>query len=342
MDRMVAPTAPHTTIIAEAGVNHNGDLALAKRLIDVGAAAGVDFVKFQAWSAKRYVSRHAAMARYQVDNIGVQQSQLAMLEKLELTEDDHRTLHAYCRARGVGYLCSPFDIESVAFLDALDVAAMKIPSGEITNVPYLRAIGRLRRPVILSTGMADLEEVRAALAILTECGAIRAHITLLHCHSDYPTHPRDVNLRAMQTLQVTFGGAVGYSDHTLGIEIPIAAVALGATVIEKHVTLDRTMEGPDHKASIEPAELQALVAAIRNIEQALGDGVKRPTHAEQEIRPIARKSIVARCAIARGDVLTEMNLTTKRPGTGISPTEWDCVIGSIAKRTFQEDECIEL
>lgn len=331
-----------TLIIAEAGVNHNGDLDMARQLIDVAARAGADLVKFQTFSADRLVTEHAKKADYQVKTTDAAESQHAMIRRLELTRDMHEALIAHCMVRGIGFFSTGFDIESVDMLMQLGVDRLKVPSGELTNLPYLRHVGRIGKPVILSTGMATLGEIEAALAVLEEAGTPRARITVLHCTTEYPTPMCDVNLRAMASLRDAFGVAVGYSDHTAGIEVAVAAVALGATVIEKHFTLDRSLPGPDHQASLEPAELVQMVAAIRNIEQALGDGIKRPTPSELKNRPVARKSIVAACAIRAGERFTEGNLTVKRPGTGLSPMLWDEVLRRTAPRDFGVDELIEL
>lgn len=329
-------------IVAEAGVNHNGDLAIAKRLVEVAKEAGADAVKFQTFRADRLVTRSAAKAKYQVENTGTDESQAEMLRALELSPDAHRELVAYCRAQGIMFMSTPFDLESVDLLAELGMTVWKIASGEITNLPLLRKIGGLCHRIIMSTGMATLNEVKAALNALTTAGTPKDRITVLHCHTNYPTAMEDVNLRAMLTMRDTLGVRVGYSDHTPGIEVPTAAVALGASVIEKHFTLDRSMPGPDHKASLEPGELAAMVRAIRNIERALGDGVKRPTARELEIAPIGRKSIVATRDIATGEVFSTDNLTTKRPGSGVSPMRWDQVLGQRAKRAFAADELIEL
>jgi len=329
-------------IIAEAGVNHNGDMDLAKRLIEVAAEAGVDLVKFQTFKAKNLVTGQAAMAAYQEKNTGKSESQFAMLQRLELSEAQHEILRSHCRACGVEFLSSPFDLESIDFLDDFGVPLFKVPSGEITNAPYLKAIAAKNKPVVLSTGMADLGEVEAAVSLLLGEGLSREQLTILHCNTEYPTPMVDVNLRAMQTLALAFPGVqVGYSDHTLGIEVSLAAVGMGAVMIEKHFTLDCKMEGPDHKASLEPDQLTALVAGIRNLEQAMGDGWKRPSPSEAKNKPIARKSIVAARAIAEGEVFSLENLTIKRPGTGISPMRWDQVMGQRAKRDFAPEEAIE-
>ena len=331
-----------TLIIAEAGVNHNGDLGLAKQLIDAAADAGADLVKFQTFNADRQVTRTAQKAEYQIQATNSKESQYEMLRRLELTPDMHRKLIAHCATRNIGFISTGFDIESVDLLVSLGQDHFKIPSGEITNLPYLRHIGQLSKTVILSTGMATLGEIEAAIHSLEQTGTPRDNITVLHCTTEYPTPMVEVNLRAMQSMREAFGLAVGYSDHTHGIEVAIAAVAMGATVIEKHFTLDRKLPGPDHKASLEPAELKAMVAAVRNIEAALGDGVKRVTPSETRNKPIARKSLIAKQAIKAGETLTAENLTAKRPGTGISPMRWDDVIGRIAIRDFTADELIEL
>lgn len=331
-----------TLVIAEAGVNHNGDMALALELIDVAARAGADLVKFQTFSADRLATRDARKAAYQVGTTDTGESQHAMLKRYELSREMHETLIARCERRGIGFFSTGFDPESIDLLADLGLDCFKISSGEITNLPYLRHVGSYHKPVILSTGMATLTEIEAALDVLTQAGTPRDGITVLHCTTEYPTPMADVNLRAMLTISDAFGVSVGYSDHTTGIEVAIAAVALGATVIEKHFTLDRSLPGPDHKASLEPGELEAMIAAIRHIEQALGDGIKRPSASERKNLPIARKSLVAACAIRVGDVFNEANLTVKRPGTGLSPMRWDEVIGCKASRDFAVDELIEL
>lgn len=332
----------HTLIIAEAGVNHNGDLDLAKRLVDVAAKAGADLVKFQTFSAERLVTQSAPKAHYQTVITDQAQSQFAMLRQLELTADMHQSLIAHCQTRGIGFFSTGFDIESLDYLASLGAERFKIPSGEITNLPYLRHIGAFAKPVILSTGMASLDEIESAIDALEAAGTARERITILHCNTEYPTPIADVNLRAMQSICDAFGVAVGYSDHTPGIEVPIAAVALGATVIEKHLTLDRNLPGPDHKASLEPGEFAAMVRAIRNIELALGDCIKRPSPSEIKNKPIARKSLVAARAIRAGEPFTQENVTAKRPGTGISPMRWDDVIGKAARRNFAVDELLDL
>jgi N,N'-diacetyllegionaminate synthase len=332
---------PQTLIIAEAGVNHNGDMKLAKRLIDEAADAGADLVKFQTFNASRQVTRSAKKADYQTQTTDNTESQHAMLQWLELNEAMHHELIAHCAIRGIGFFSTGFDTESVDLLVRLGQEQFKIPSGEITNLPYLRHIGQLGRKVILSTGMATLAEIEAAIDVLEQAGTPREKLTLMHCTSEYPTPMTEVNLRAMQSLRAAFGVDVGYSDHTRGIEVAVAAVAMGASVIEKHFTLDRTLPGPDHQASLEPAELRALVSSIRNIEIALGDGIKRPTPSEARNKLVARKSLVASRAIKAGEVFTAENLTTKRPGTGISPMRWDDLLGKRALREFAEDELIE-
>lgn len=330
-------------IIAEAGVNHNGSLKLAKQLVDVAAAAGVDIVKFQTFRAENLVSEQAVQADYQKRNLGSSdQSQFSMLKKLELSQADHRILFEYCREKGVSFLSTAFDFESIDFLATLKPDLWKIPSGEITNYPYLKRIAQFRKPVILSTGMSTLGEITAAMDVLEEFGLSRNQITVLHCNTEYPTPMCDVNLRAMQTIAAELKVNTGYSDHTVGIEIPVAAVALGATVIEKHFTLDRNLTGPDHKASLEPQELKAMVSAIRNVELALGDGVKRVSDSERKNKSIARKSIVAACPIKKGEFFSENNLTVKRPGDGISPMFWEQVLGKMAGKDFQADDLIEL
>lgn len=331
-----------TFIIAEAGVNHNGHVETAKKMISVAAESGVDSVKFQTFNAENVVSIFAPKAQYQKETTDEGESQLKMLDKLELDINSHRELIDCCREEGIMFLSSPFDLASVDVLDNLGLGIFKIPSGEITNLPYLRKIGSLKKKVILSTGMADMDEIEKALGILVEAGTAKDNITVLHCNTEYPTPIEEVNLRAMVTIKEALGVKVGYSDHTLGREAVIGAVALGATVIEKHFTLDRNMEGPDHKASVQPDELKAMVKAIRNVEMALGDGIKRASESELENKLIVRKSIVAAGEVEAGEVLTESNLAVKRPGTGISPMEWDKVVGRHAKRKFMKDELVEL
>lgn len=334
----------HTIIIAEAGVNHNGDTELAKQLIEAASHAGADFVKFQTFKASSLVSRSAPKAEYQKKNNGAEDdSQYTMLRKLELDEAMHDKLIAHCKKCDIQFLSTGFDNESIDFLDSLNIPFFKIPSGEITNKPYLQHIASKGRPVIISTGMAYMDEISAALAILTENGIPKEQITVLHCNTEYPTSMEEVNLKAMQQIRDEMDIKVGYSDHTNGIEVPIAAVVLGAEVIEKHFTLDRNLPGPDHRASLEPDELKAMVSAIRNIEKAIsGSGRKEPSLSEIKNKEIARKSIVAACPILKGETLSEKNLTVKRPGNGISPMLWDDVIGQKAKRDFQEDELIEI
>ena len=330
-----------TLIIAEAGVNHNGDLARAKQLIDAAAAAGADWVKFQTFCAERLVTLGAKKADYQAENTAAEESQFTMLHRLELTRVMHEELIAHCQLRGIQFFSTAFDTQSVDLLVDLGLEAFKIPSGEITNLPYLRHIGRYGKPVILSTGMSTLGDIEAALDALEHAGTPRSGITVLHCNTEYPTPMADVNLRAMRAIHDAFGVAVGYSDHTLGIEVPIAAVALGATVVEKHFTMDRRLPGPDHKASLEPDELKAMVRAIRNVEIAMGDGIKRPSPSELKNRPIGRKSIVAARPIASGEAFSAENLTTKRPGTGISPMRWDELLGKKALRRYERDDAID-
>lgn len=330
-------------VIAEAGVNHNGDMVKAKALIDKGAEAGVDYVKFQTFKAGNLVTKKAKRAAYQDRNTQDNDSQYEMLKKLELSQTVHQELIDYCEIKGVKFLSTGFDIESLNFLAGLGIKIAKIPSGEITNLPYLRQVASLFPEVILSTGMTTIDEIKDAVKVLIDYGVSKDKITILHCNTEYPTPMEDVNLKAMLHIQRELGVSVGYSDHTLGIEVPIAAVALGATVIEKHFTLDKTLPGPDHKASLEPDELKAMVSAIRNIEKAIGgSGLKEVSPSEEKNKPIARKSIVAATKIAKGEVFTSENLTIKRPGTGISPMQWDEVIGKKAKKDFQEDDLIEL
>lgn len=331
-----------TLIIAEAGVNHNGDLTLAKKLIDVATEAGADLVKFQTFNANRLATRFAKKADYQTRTTDSHESQYEMLHRLELSAEMHKELIAHCAERNIGFFSTGFDIESVDLLVSLGLDHFKIPSGEITNLPYLRHIGRLGKTVILSTGMATLGEIEAAIDVLEQSGTPRANITVLHCTTEYPTPMAEVNLRAMQNIHTAFGVAVGYSDHTPGIEVAIAAVALGATVIEKHFTLDRNLPGPDHKASLEPEELKAMVAAIRNIEVALGDGIKCLTPSEAKNKAVARKSLVASQTIKAGEVFSAENISAKRPGIGISPMRWDEVMGRTAPRDYSADELIEL
>lgn len=329
-------------IIAEAGVNHNGSLEMAKSLVDVAADAGADFVKFQTFKAEKLVTADAGKAEYQKKNMnGSDSSQFQMLKNLELSEEDHRELMDYCERKGIRFLSTPFDLDSVDFLHSLGLKIWKIPSGEITNYPYLRKIAGYNEEVVMSTGMCEVSDVAAAMNALAENGQDLAKVTLLHCNTQYPTPMADVNLRAMLSFR-DFSEKVGFSDHTVGIEIPVAAAALGATVIEKHFTLSRDLPGPDHLASLEPMELKAMVAAIRNVETALGDGRKRVSPSESANVAVARKSIVASCNIKRGEVLTENNMTAKRPGHGISPMRWREVEGTRAIRDFNPDEMIEI
>lgn len=333
---------PHTIIIAEAGVNHNGSLDIAIEMVRRAASAGVDYVKFQTFKAERLVSATAPQAKYQKDNCGGDGTQLTMLKKLELREEDFVTLTRVCRECGVGFMSTPFDMDSIDFLAALDMDYWKIPSGEITNLPYLRRIATKGGRVILSTGMSVIEEVAAAVEALEQSGTSRTDIYLLHCTTQYPTPFEAVNLRAMDSLRALECAGIGYSDHTAGITVPIAAVARGAEIIEKHFTLDRDMPGPDHKASLTPGELASMVTAIRDTELALGSPEKTVTEAERPNIAVARKSIVASRHIAKGELLTEENLSTKRPGTGINPMSWDTVIGTAADRDYDPDEPIEL
>ncbi|WP_298542680.1 N-acetylneuraminate synthase [uncultured Aquimarina sp.] len=332
-----------TLIIAEAGVNHNGDISLAKKLIDAAANAGVDYVKFQTFNAKKLVSKNASKASYQKENTNnAEESQLKMLQKLELSKEMHLELIEYCKIKDIKFLSTGFDLESIDFLYELNIDLFKVPSGEITNLPYLRKIGGLGKPIIISTGMADMNEIRDAVDIVVKAGAPKNQITILHCNTEYPTPMKDVNLLAMSTIKKEFDVPIGYSDHTLGIEIPIAAVAMGATVIEKHFTLDKSMEGPDHLASLEPEELKAMVDGIRNIEVAIGNGRKEPSPSEMKNKAVARKSIVAATKIEKGELLTDQNITVKRPGTGISAMRWDEIIGQRAIQQFEEDQLITI
>ena len=331
-----------TFIIAEAGVNHNGKLELAYKLIDAAKEAGADAVKFQTFKADKTVSRKAEKAEYQKQTTGTLQSQYEMIKRLELSLEDHKELISYCHDKNIRFLSSPFDLDSIDLLNSLGLEIFKIPSGEIVNLPYLRKIGEYNKRVIISTGMADLGEIESALNVLISSGTKKENITVLHCNTEYPTPIEDVNLKAMLTIRNAFNVKIGYSDHTLGIEVPIAAVAMGASVIEKHFTLNKNMEGPDHRASLEPEELNAMVRAIRNIEKALGNGIKKPSPSELKNKPIARKSIVAAKNIKKGEVFTEENITVKRPGNGISPMRWNEVSGRIAKRDFSADELIEI
>ena len=329
-------------IIAEAGVNHNGNYDLAVKMIHEAKRAGADYVKFQTAVPELVISTFAPKAEYQKETTGADESQLDMCRAIHLPLTDYVKLAAICKEEGIGCMSTPFDLVSIDVLEELDMDYWKIPSGEITNLPYLRKIASKHRPVIMSTGMCEMQEIADALAVLEAGGLTRDQITLLHCNTQYPTPFADVNLAAMHTIAATFGTKVGYSDHTRGIEVPIAAVAMGAKVIEKHFTLDCNMEGPDHKASLEPHQLKAMVDAIRNVEEAIGSAEKHATASETPNKEVARKSIVAARAIAKGEVLTEENITVKRPGNGISPMLWDSVIGTKAKRDFIYDELIEL
>ena len=327
-------------IIAEAGVNHNGSIELAKKLIDVAAEAGVDFVKFQTFKAKNLVTQTADKAEYQKEITNGNETQFEMIKKLELDRNAHETLIEYCKQKDIQFLSTAFDHDSIDLLDEFNIPFFKIPSGEITNLPYLRHIGKMGKPIIMSTGMSTLDEVRNALNVLIESGAEKEEITILHCNTEYPTPMEDVNLNAMLTISDELGVKIGYSDHTHGIEVPIAAVALGARIIEKHFTLDRGLAGPDHAASLEPEELKAMVIAIRNIEKAIGDGIKKPSSSEKKNISSARKSIVAKMSIKRGELFTEKNLTVKRPGTGISPMEWDEYMGKNANKDYELEDLI--
>lgn len=327
-------------IIAEAGVNHNGSLRFAKKMVDVASAAGADAIKFQAFHAESLASKFAPKAGYQKLTTEKNESQLSMLKKLELSLEAHKELMRYCRKKKIIFLSSVFDLKSIEFLSALGLKIFKIPSGEITNLPYLRKLGSLKKRIIMSTGMATLKEISTALRVLIQNGTKREHIAILHCTTQYPAKFSDVNLSAMATISNKFGVKVGYSDHTFGIEIPVAAVARGASIIEKHFTLDKTMPGPDHQASLEPCELRKMVYAIRNVEQAIGDGVKRPSRAEARNIAAIRKSIVAARDIRKGERFNIINLTVKRPATGLSPMLWDAVIGQKSRRNFSKDEMI--
>ncbi len=327
-------------IIAEAGVNHNGSIELAKKLVDKAVEAGANAVKFQTFKTESLVSKSAQKADYQKDTTDENESQFDMIKKLELDVDTHHDLIAYCQKKNIMFLSTPFDLESIDLLHKLGLEIFKIPSGEITNLPYLRKIGSLKKKAILSTGMANIGEIEDALDVLIHAGTPKNNITILHANTMYPTPMEDVNLRAMQTIGNTFDCDFGYSDHTLGIEVDIAAVAMGATVIEKHFTLDITMEGPDHKASLEPDELMQMVRSIRNIELALGTGIKKPSASESGNIEVARKSIVAKKRILKDEIFTEENIAVKRPGNGISPMRWDDILGTCAKKNYEEDELI--
>ena len=333
----------HTIIIAEAGVNHNGSIELAKLLIDEAVESGVDYIKFQTFKSENLVTRTAKQADYQKKNIGdSDNSQYNMLNELELSEEQHFELIEYCNKKGIKFFSTAFDMDSIDFLTSLNLGLWKIPSGELTNYPYVKKIASFGEPVILSTGMSSTEEISDTVNLLVSCGLPKEKITILHCNTEYPTPMCDVNLLAMNSIKKRFQTEIGYSDHTVGIEVPIAAVALGAKVIEKHFTLDRNLPGPDHKASLEPSELKAMVSAIRNIEQALGSEEKKVSSSEMKNKAVARKSIVAAKAIKAGEMFSEENLTVKRPGIGISPMKWESVIGQVAIRDFEQDELIEL
>ena len=330
----------HVCIIAEAGVNHNGDIKLAKKMVDVAKQAGVDYIKFQTFSPEKLVSKYAQKAKYQKENTNSDESQLKMLQKVALSKSEFKQLKEYCSEVGIGFISTPFDDDSINFLEEFDMDFWKIPSGEITNLPYLEKIANTGRKVIMSTGMCEVEEILNAISVLENNGT--NDIVLLHCNTQYPTPYEDVNLKAMYAIEKATGKPVGYSDHTQGIEVPIAAVAMGAVVIEKHFTLDKGMDGPDHKASLEPDELTQMVSSIRKIEKALGDGKKEPSESEKENINVARKSIVASKTIKKGTVFSEDNITVKRPGNGISTMRWYDVIGQTAMRDYKEDEMIEL
>lgn len=334
----------HVIIIAEAGVNHNGSIENAFRLIDAAAEAGVDYIKFQTFKSENLVSESAKKADYQVQNTGKsEESQLQMLKKLELSKEQHQQLIEYCNGKNIRFFSTAFDLDSLEYLHEIGLQIVKIPSGEITNLPYLRKAATLFSEVILSTGMATLDEIKEAFDVFINAGISKENITILHCNTEYPTPYEDVNLKAMLHIQEVFETRVGYSDHTLGIEVPIAAVALGASLIEKHFTLDKKMEGPDHKASLEPTELKLMVSAIRNIEMAIsGSRIKEVTKSEKKNISIARKSIFAKDSIKKGDIFTYDNITAKRPGTGISPMKWDEIIGKTAIKDFDKDELITI
>lgn len=327
-------------IIAEAGVNHNGSLEIAKQMVVAASEAGADYIKFQTFIPEKLVSRYARKAEYQQRITNLEESQLEMLQKLTLSQGDFIELKEYCKQKKIGFLSSPFDVESILFLDKLKIDFWKVPSGEITNFPYLLEIGKTGRPVVMSTGMSRLEDIKAAVDCLKNAGT--KEISLLHCNTEYPTPMKDVNLKAMETMRNALQLPVGYSDHTQGIEIPIAAAAMGSSILEKHFTLDRGMEGPDHSASLEPGELKAMVQAVRNVELAMGSGKKEPSESEEKNIAAVRKSIVAKRDIQKGEMFSEQNLIAKRPGTGISPMKWPEIIGQRAKRDFKEDEEISL
>ncbi len=334
----------NVVIIAEAGVNHNGSMENAIRLVDAAAEAGADYIKFQTFKAERLVAKSAKKAVYQISNTGNgEENQYQMLKKLELNRQQHIRLIEYCKEKNIQFFSTAFDLESLEYLSTIGLKLVKIPSGEITNLPYLRKAASLFKKVILSTGMSTMREINDAMNVFLKAGIAKEDITILHCNTEYPTPMEDVNLKAMLHIQREFGTAVGYSDHTMGIEVPVAAVALGAAVIEKHFTLDKTMEGPDHKASLEPAELKAMVSAIRNVEKAVnGSGVKEVSLSEIKNIDVVRKSIVAKKIIKKGELFSEDNITTKRPGTGLSPMCWDEVLGKVALKDFAPDEIIVL
>ena len=327
-------------IIAEAGVNHNGSIDLAKKLIDVASAAEANAVKFQTFKAKNLATKNLEKANYQKKTTDQKETQFNMLKKLELSKEMHFELINYSKKKGIKFLSSPFDHDSIDLLNDLGLEVFKIPSGEITNLPYLRYLGKLNKKIILSTGMSNMDEVKNALDVLVSSGTKKNNITVLHANTEYPTQMADVNLRAMVTIGKELDVNFGYSDHTLGIEVDIAAVALGASIIEKHFTLDRNMQGPDHKTSLEPDQLKKMVISIRNIEKALGDGIKKPSKSELLNIKIVRKSIIAKTKIKKGEILNENNLTVKRPGGGISPMKWDEIIGTKAKKNYNEDELL--
>ena len=329
-------------IIAEAGINHNGDINIAKEMVDIACDAGADIIKFQTFKAEKVISKNAPKADYQLLTTSRTESQLEMAKKLELSFENFRDLFDYCKKIGIVFLSTPFDLESLYFLEELGQQYIKIPSGETTNLPYLRKVGELNKKIIMSTGMMKLKEIELCINILINNGTSKKNLTLLHCNTEYPTPLEDVNLLAMKSIQNEFALDVGYSDHSLGIEVPLAAVALGASVIEKHFTLDKNMHGPDQKSSLSPQELQNMIKSIRKIEILLGSGIKKPSNSEKKNIVIARRSVVASRNIEKGEIFTEENITTKRPGTGISPMMWDSVLGKKAKKFFREDVLIEL
>jgi len=330
-----------TTIIAEAGVNHNGDIGIAKRLIDVAANAGADMIKFQTFKAEKLVTKNAEKANYQKKLTGKKESQFQMIKKLELDWNAHKELNNYCKQKKIQFLSTAFDHSSIDLLAKMDLPFYKIPSGEITNLPYLRHIGYMGKPIVMSTGMANMDEVKVAMKVLLKAGVNKDNLIILHCNTEYPTPIIDVNLRAMLTIQEQLDVKVGYSDHTLGIEVAVAAVAMGACLIEKHLTLDKSLSGPDHSASLEPHEFISMVQAIRNIEKSMGSGIKTPSQSEKKNISVARKSIVAKKPIKKGELFSENNLTVKRPGTGISPMMWDNILGNIADRNYKVDDLIK-